>query len=51
MEDPVPGKMIEPGLVMYWFGSALFYANAAFFAQQARKLVDESPSTRALARY
>ena len=44
MEDPVPGKMMEPGLVMYWFGSALFYANAAFFAQQARKLVDESPS-------
>jgi MFS superfamily sulfate permease-like transporter len=44
MEDSVPGKMIEAGLVMYWFGSALFYANAAFFAQQARKLVDESPS-------
>jgi MFS superfamily sulfate permease-like transporter len=43
MEEPVPGKMMEPGLVMFWFGSDLFYANAAFFAAQARKLVDRSP--------
>ena len=44
MEEAVPGKMIEPGMVMYWFGSDLFYANAAFFVEQAQKLVDESPS-------
>jgi sulfate permease, SulP family len=44
MEEAVPGRMLEPGLVMYWFGSDLFYANAAFFSEQARKLVDESPS-------
>jgi high affinity sulfate transporter 1 len=44
LEKPVPGKMIEPGLVMFWFGRDLFYANAAFFAEQARKLVDDSPS-------
>ena len=44
MEEAVPGKMIEPGMVMYWFGSDLFYANAAFFSEQAHKLVDESPS-------
>lgn len=44
MEDPVPGKMAEPGLVMYWFGADLFYANVALFAAQVRKLVHESPS-------
>jgi high affinity sulfate transporter 1 len=44
MEEAVPGKMIEPGMVMYWFGSDLFYANAAFFSEQVLKLVYESPS-------
>jgi len=39
MEEAVPGKMIEPGMVMYWFGSDLFYANAAFFSEQVLKLV------------
>jgi MFS superfamily sulfate permease-like transporter len=43
-EDPVPGKMVEPGLVMFWFGADLFYANVAFFAEQARRLVHGSPS-------
>lgn len=36
--------MAEPGLVIYWFGADLFYANVAFFAEQVRKLVDQSPS-------
>ena len=44
MEQPVPGKMLEPGLVMFWFGSDLFYANAASFTAKARQLVEESPS-------
>jgi len=44
MEEPVPGKMLEPGLVMFWFGSDLFYANAALFTEKARQLVEESPS-------
>jgi MFS superfamily sulfate permease-like transporter len=44
MEDAVPGNMIEPGMVMFWFGSDLFYANAALFAAQALKLVRESPT-------
>jgi high affinity sulfate transporter 1 len=44
LEGPVPGKMAEPGLVMFWFGRDLFYANVAFFAEQARRLVDDSPS-------
>jgi MFS superfamily sulfate permease-like transporter len=44
MEQPVPGKMLEPGLVMFWFGADLFYANAASFTAKARQLVEESPS-------
>jgi len=43
-DDPVPGQMVEPGLVMFWFGADLFYANVAFFAEQARRLVHASPS-------
>ncbi len=39
MEEAVPGKMAEPGLVMFWFGAELFYANAAFFSQRVRSLV------------
>jgi high affinity sulfate transporter 1 len=44
LEEPVPGKMAEPGMVMFWFGRDLFYANAGFFTEQARRLVDGSPS-------
>ena len=36
--------MIEPGLVIFWFGSDLFYANASCFTEKARQLVDESPT-------
>jgi sulfate permease, SulP family len=39
-----PGLMARPGLVVYWFGSDLFYANIDRFAAQAHKLVSESPS-------
>ena len=44
MEPVAPGKMIEPGLVMYWFGAELYYANANYFAEQALHLVAHSPS-------
>jgi high affinity sulfate transporter 1 len=44
MERVSPGEMIEPGLVMYWFGADLYYANANYFAAQARMLVTQSPS-------
>ena len=44
MEPVVPGQMIEPGLVMYWFGAELYYANASYFAEQALRLVADSPS-------
>ena len=38
-----PGQPIMPGLVIYWFGAELFYANAAHFAEQTRSLVTDSP--------
>jgi MFS superfamily sulfate permease-like transporter len=44
IEDPAPGKLAEPGMVMFWFGAGLFYANASFFAQQVLKLIDHPPS-------
>jgi high affinity sulfate transporter 1 len=44
MEPAVPGKMIEPGLVVYWFGAELFYANAGHFTSEVRRLVSESPT-------
>jgi SulP family sulfate permease len=44
IDDAIPGKEAEPGLVMFWFGGGLFYANAPFFAEQARKLVHDSPT-------
>ena len=40
-----PGRMAAPGLLVYWFGSDLFYANVDRFATQARKLATESPSS------
>ena len=39
IDEPVPGKLAEPGMVMFWFGAGLFYANVSFFAEQVRKLV------------
>jgi sulfate permease, SulP family len=39
-----PGRMAAPGLLVYWFGSDLFYANVDRFATEVRKLVTESPS-------
>jgi MFS superfamily sulfate permease-like transporter len=35
----VPGAVTEPGLVIYSFGAALFYANASLFAEEIRGLV------------
>lgn len=43
IDDPIPGKMAEPGMVMFRFGAGLFYANVAYLAQLARKLVHQSP--------
>jgi high affinity sulfate transporter 1 len=44
LAPPVPGTVTEPGLVMYRFGAALFYANAGRFSDEIRNLVGPSPS-------
>jgi SulP family sulfate permease len=44
LEPVAPGKMVEPGLVLYWFGADLYYANANHFVEEAHRLVNESPS-------
>ena len=44
IEDPLPVKLAEPGIVIFWFGADLFYANVAFFAEHARMLVHKSPT-------
>jgi high affinity sulfate transporter 1 len=43
MEPVGPGKMIEPGLVMFWFGADLYYANSNHFVEETRLLINESP--------
>ena len=35
MDKPAPGKLAEPGVVIYWFGADLYYANANYFAERA----------------
>ncbi len=44
MEPVAPGKMIEPGMLMFWFGADLYYANVNHFVQQVHLLVNESPA-------
>ena len=39
-----PGKETEPGLIVYRFGSDLFFANAKRFADQVRALVESAPT-------
>lgn len=41
---PVAGTMTQPGLVIYRFGAALFYANAPRFAKEVKELA--TPETR-----
>lgn len=40
----VPGAMTEPGLAIYRFGAALFYANAGRFSDEIRDLVGPAPT-------
>ena len=42
---PSPGAVTEPGLVMYRFGAALFYANASRFSDEILGLVGPSPTS------
>ena len=39
-----PGKETEPGLIVFRFGSDLFFANAKRFADQVRAQVDHAPT-------
>jgi MFS superfamily sulfate permease-like transporter len=39
-----PGKITEPGLIVYRFGADLFYANDHFFVEDVRQLIDRAPS-------
>ena len=39
-----PGVVSEPGLVIYRFGAALFYANAERFSDEIRDIVGPAPS-------
>ncbi len=44
MEPVAPGKMIEPGLIMFWFGADLYYANSNHFVEEAHLLLNDSPA-------
>ncbi len=43
MEPVQAGRVSEPGLVLFWFGADLYYANAHHFAQTVRLLVGRGP--------
>jgi SulP family sulfate permease len=45
MDEVTSDSFIEPGMIMYWFGADLFYANANSFSQQLRSLVSETRPT------
>jgi sulfate permease, SulP family len=40
----LPGEETEPSLIVYRFGSDLFYANANRFADRVRALVEHAPT-------
>ncbi|PWU11243.1 MAG: sodium-independent anion transporter [Verrucomicrobia bacterium] len=44
MNPITPVRMIEPGMVLYWFGAELYYANIGHFVEEAQRLVNESPA-------
>jgi len=39
LEPATSNKSIEPGLVIYWFGAELYYANANHFAEEIRRIL------------
>jgi sulfate permease, SulP family len=44
LTPPVAGAISEPGLAVYRFGAALFYANAGRFSQEIHAIVGPAPS-------
>jgi SulP family sulfate permease len=45
LSPPVAGTFTEPGLVLYRFGAALFYANANRFADEILAIIGPAPTT------
>ena len=45
LEPAVAGAVTEPGLVIYRFGAALFYANATLFAEEILGVVGPAPTS------
>jgi high affinity sulfate transporter 1 len=43
-EHVKPGEETEPGLIVYRFGSDLFFANAKRFVDQVRTLIERAPT-------
>ncbi len=39
-----PGVETQPGLIVYWFGNGLYYANAAYFNEQVHQLISHAPT-------
>jgi MFS superfamily sulfate permease-like transporter len=44
LDEPGSGRMAESGLVIFWFGADLFYANVGFFIAQVRRVIRHSPT-------
>lgn len=42
MVHPEASKSTEPGLLVYWFGADLYYANSNYFAGEARALARQA---------
>ena len=48
MEKTAPSVFVEPGVILYWFGTDLYYANAPHFCHEIRHLVAQSPGVRVI---
>ena len=46
MEKTEPGIFVESGVILYWFGTDLYYANVPHFCSEIRRLVAGSPGVR-----
>jgi high affinity sulfate transporter 1 len=44
LDNPDSGRMVEPGLAMFWFGADLFYANVDFFIAHVRRIIRTAPT-------
>jgi high affinity sulfate transporter 1 len=44
LDQAMSGRMAEPGLVIFWFGADLFYANVGYFIAQVRQVIRHSPT-------